>query len=956
MEYDPEKTLSAYDTGGISEALGYLNSYLECPGQKSRGLLYVDWQGGSLGSFSECDCYDDLTIIAPISLFAAFAKRVAPGLVRAVGRIITPSLKKVAIGKLQPWLDSVRKQIDELTANIAIRNSAIDNINQRFIPIKNRWMAAKEEYNLLFARRKLIDDQMSAIVAKSNRLSNWIKNAFGERIVIDNNITIVVGNVPKRVRGRRMPDGTVEIGDFEPLKYFYDKPRPDFEPIPGQLTEEWIAEWQSMVDMLHDGVPSNLPEGRIKNYLSEKLGDLDGVTTDPENLLSTGLNKIDKEIADKKLEIQQNTDRMLEIRPQIEEDFEALRSMRREFEVLDREKIGLNSRKNDKQLELNHYQSELQQLTSAGTPEEIQSKIDQISESLSALGPNAPNLKQALFSLIINVISTVAIKEKHQCANGAILDENECRCSICLDGKELCDVETLFNKYALLGSQLPLSRMGDELNFCLDECQCGFQQVPRPFAGGSLRELLNWIGAASPCYCGCEDKKQNPYDPDPVPYKEYNCNKAECGFSTTQFGKACDTEYPPEDLYGNLQKIWPDWQHKQYWDQFNCEWKDKSCEKIIFNGSEVAGEFIPGRTSLGLGECKYSVTCYACEECPSGKTLELSKSEAEGKSCQDLSHEGLSLFSSCEECEECDPVFFGGAEYQGSKVNGECIYTVQCFQCDNTFSSFNDFEQADCEIVDAHLTKQQIEQRPNCNDWSVVDKGREIKRWNSCAEADCRASSSSSSCGSIVFAGVEYQGFSQNNECLYRVTCYSCDDENCVSADADITESQALQYPNCDDWSSSITKLFNSCEAASCECPPGFKKVESAGLLKGLESECVPDCNSDQFQCLPGLCCVDNPITGGNECLPCESSSSSSSSCPPDRDCNGTCCPEDYSCVAGACCPPEMVCNDGCCPEGEVCVNNQCCPYLRACGDTCCPEDYSCEDGECLTDLYFCKS
>ncbi|NBT57692.1 hypothetical protein EBT16_02795 [bacterium] len=41
---------------------------------------------------------------------------------------------------------------------------------------------------------------------------------------------------------------------------------------------------------------------------------------------------------------------------------------------------------------------------------------------------------------------------------------------------------------------------------------------------------------------------------------------------------------------------------------------------------------------------------------------------------------------------------------------------------------------------------------------------------------------------------------------------------------------------------------------------------------------CLPDCNSAEFACGPGLCCVENPATGGNDCVSCSSSSSGSSS------------------------------------------------------------------------------
>jgi hypothetical protein len=44
-----------------------------------------------------------------------------------------------------------------------------------------------------------------------------------------------------------------------------------------------------------------------------------------------------------------------------------------------------------------------------------------------------------------------------------------------------------------------------------------------------------------------------------------------------------------------------------------------------------------------------------------------------------------------------------------------------------------------------------------------------------------------------------------------------------------------------------------------------------------LSFECVPDCTTPDFVCLPGYCCTENILDGSNSCLPCPSSSSSES-------------------------------------------------------------------------------
>ena len=50
-----------------------------------------------------------------------------------------------------------------------------------------------------------------------------------------------------------------------------------------------------------------------------------------------------------------------------------------------------------------------------------------------------------------------------------------------------------------------------------------------------------------------------------------------------------------------------------------------------------------------------------------------------------------------------------------------------------------------------------------------------------------------------------------------------------------------------------------------------------------LSFKCVEDCSTPQFECLPGYCCTENIFDGSNSCLPCDSSSSSSS---PNIDCS----------------------------------------------------------------------
>jgi hypothetical protein len=45
--------------------------------------------------------------------------------------------------------------------------------------------------------------------------------------------------------------------------------------------------------------------------------------------------------------------------------------------------------------------------------------------------------------------------------------------------------------------------------------------------------------------------------------------------------------------------------------------------------------------------------------------------------------------------------------------------------------------------------------------------------------------------------------------------------------------------------------------------------------ITSLSFTCLPDCNTPEFACSTGYCCTEDPKTGGNDCLPCSSSSSS---------------------------------------------------------------------------------
>ena len=160
--------------------------------------------------------------------------------------------------------------------------------------------------------------------------------------------------------------------------------------------------------------------------------------------------------------------------------------------------------------------------------------------------------------------------------------------------------------------------------------------------------------------------------------------------------------------------------------------------------------------------------------------------------------------------------------------------------------------------------------------------------------------------------------------------------------------------------------------------------------IGALSFKCVPDCTTPEFVCLPGFCCTENQMNGGNDCLPCE--------CAGNGDCvfegtphelydwrpdgDGKCVLWYYRaiCDAGQCrrcnesdlgCPEAYgvdICPGGCCDGRMGCVcsssssnsptSGACCyPEMEACtelagpcgeeGDPPCPEGFTCVGGIC---------
>ena len=68
---------------------------------------------------------------------------------------------------------------------------------------------------------------------------------------------------------------------------------------------------------------------------------------------------------------------------------------------------------------------------------------------------------------------------------------------------------------------------------------------------------------------------------------------------------------------------------------------------MLFNNSVVQGVW-------NGQDCLYTVTCYQCDECPTGRTRNLKKEQIQNKKCSDFTNSTTKAryVASCEECED----------------------------------------------------------------------------------------------------------------------------------------------------------------------------------------------------------------------------------------------------------------------------------------------------------------
>jgi prefoldin subunit 5 len=179
--------------------------------------------------------------------------------------------------------------------------------------------------------------------------------------------------------------------------------------------------------------------------------------------------------------------------------------------------------------------------------------------SASWIDSKYADIGSEMLTLIIDLLTAFSFVEKHTCRDPSMLDEDTCLCTICPEGKQLCE------PYALdIGIQPPLSRVGDELNFCVDEC-CDQKILKTNFS--SISSIAGYF--FHPCECYCPDGKTERPCYNPV---------QDCYFddpSKTDEPIACAPP-PPDNL---PESSWFGSVTKYRWNSDICDWecKPKEC-------------------------------------------------------------------------------------------------------------------------------------------------------------------------------------------------------------------------------------------------------------------------------------------------------------------------------------------------------------------------------------------
>jgi hypothetical protein len=166
----------------------------------------------------------------------------------------------------------------------------------------------------------------------------------------------------------------------------------------------------------------------------------------------------------------------------------------------------------------------------------------------------------------------------------------------------------------------------------------------------------------------------------------------------------------------------------------------QSCDSITFNNQSIQGVINDNC------ECEYEISCSLCSECPKNRVIKGYGSNwvnlINNKSCSDFTNKdtGVKYKSSCAECSssssssECPDIEFGGVFNKGTHdENGECYYTISCWDCD---------DNKKCqELVKRNVKYKTIAtySGDSCEEYAKrnIGKRRDKPLWNK--EQDCKS-------------------------------------------------------------------------------------------------------------------------------------------------------------------------------------------------------------------------
>jgi hypothetical protein len=286
-----------------------------------------------------------------------------------------------------------------------------------------------------------------------------------------------------------------------------------------------------------------------------------------------------------------------------------------------------------------------------------------------------------------------------------------------------------------------------------------------------------------------------------------------------------------------------------------------SCPTAIFNGSPVSG------SSDGSGNCLYEVTCYKCDECPSGRTRQLSLGRINGKSCSNFGQYasacGTGNLAWCDAQQICATECTGGREFDNN--------------CNCVCPSIGSFEFEWCDAQQTCVTK--------------CTGGRELDDNCECV------------CPSI--GSFEFEWCIPQDTCVAKCKGGRELDDNC-NCECPEGEEWCLAQEICVGKCSDANKIYN--DNCLCVCPPEYPLLcpsddtcYSCGTGGILDNNCDCECLPGKEPCGDG--CYD-PCTNGKT----RNTSTCGCECPAGKEsCGDGCydpCPPDHSRESDCSCAP----------------------------------------------------